>query len=224
MPLKGWIMLILSAALVIGCASEADKKKESHTNHQQNESNRSESENQTEKQTYTDSSQASDDTNLTKINKKVEDQDGSITLKKYAKVNKQLQSDSIALTIDEVKVLHYAPSVDLIDFFHGYTKQDEFPYVRVNVKIVNKGKESVHFNPIAQIETDQGETVTWKEDFYLEQLNGEIKPGDEKMGSLGFILNKTNIENLKTITITSSEVVDDQEKTISNPLILTVDL
>ncbi|MBH0164524.1 DUF4352 domain-containing protein [Fictibacillus sp. 7GRE50] len=224
MPFKGWIMLFLSASLVTGCASEADKKKETHTNHQQNESNKSETKNQTEKQTYTDSSQASDDTNLTEINKKVEDQDGSITLKKYAKVNKQLKSDSIALTIDEVKVLHYAPSVDLIDFFHGYTKQDEFPYVRVNVKIENKGKKSVHFNPIAQIETDQGETVTWKEDFYLEELNGEIKPGEEKMGSLGFILNKTNVENLKTITITSSEVVDDQEKTISNPLILTVDL
>ncbi|MBH0158404.1 DUF4352 domain-containing protein [Fictibacillus sp. 5RED26] len=224
MPFKGWIMLFLSASLVTGCASEADKKKETHTNHQQNESNKSETKNQTEKQTYTDSSQASDDTNLTEINKKVEDQDGSITLKKYAKVNKQLKSDSIALTIDEVKVLHYAPSVDLIDFFHGYTKQDEFPYVRVNVKIENKGKESVHFNPIAQIETNQGETVTWKEDFYLEELNGEIKPGEEKMGSLGFILNKTNVENLKTITITSSEVVDDQEKTISDPLTLTVDL
>ncbi|MBH0175367.1 DUF4352 domain-containing protein [Fictibacillus sp. 23RED33] len=224
MPFKGWIMLLLSASLVTGCASEADKKKETHTNHQQNETNRSESENQTEKQTYTDSSQASDDTNLTVINKKVEDQDGSITLKKYAKVNKKLQSDSIALTIDEVKVLHYAPSVDLIDFFHGYTKQDEFPYVRVNVKIENKGKKSVHFNPIAQIETDQGETVTWKEDFYLEELNGTIKPGEEKMGSLGFILNKTNIENLKTITITTSEVVDDQEKSISDPLTLTVDL
>jgi Domain of unknown function (DUF4352) len=224
MPFKGWIMLFLSASLVTGCASEADKKKETHTNHQQNESNRSETKNQTEKQTYTDSSQASDDTNLTVINKKVEDQDGSITLKKYAKVNKKLQSDSIALTIDEVKVLHYAPSVDLIDFFHGYTKQDEFPYVRVNVKIENKGKKSVHFNPIAQIETDQGETVTWKEDFYLEELNGTIKPGEEKMGSLGFILNKTNIENLKTITITTSEVVDDQEKSISDPLTLTVDL
>ncbi|ANC79073.1 hypothetical protein ABE65_020610 [Fictibacillus phosphorivorans] len=224
MPLKGWIMLILSAALVTGCASESDKKKDTHENHQQHESNKAETENQTEKQTYTDSSQASDDTNLTEINKKVEDQDGSITLKKYAKVNKQLQSDSIALTIDEVKVLHYAPSVDLIDFFHGYTKQDEFPYVRVNVKISNNGKESVHFNPIAQIKTDQGETVTWKEDFYLEELNGEIKPGEEKMGSLGFILNKTNVENLKTITITSSEVVDDQKKSISDPLTLTVDL
>jgi Domain of unknown function (DUF4352) len=223
MPFKGWIMLILSASLVTGCASEADKKKDTHSNHQQNESNKSESENQPEKQTYTDSSQASDDTNLTEINKEVEDQDGAITLKKYAKVNKQLQSDSIALTIDEVKVLHYAPSVDLIDFFHGYTKQDEFPYVRVNVKIANKGKDSVHFNPIAQIKTDQGETVTWKEDFYLEELNGEIKPGEEKMGSLGFILNKTNIENLKTITITSSEVVDDQEKSISDPLTFTVD-
>ncbi len=220
MPFKGWITLVLSAVLITGCS--ADTNKDTNTT-PQNESNKKESKNQSGEQTFTDSSQASDDTELTEINKKVEDQDGAITLKKYAKVNKEQQADSISLTIDEVKVLHYAPSLDLIDFFHGYTKQDEFPYVRVNVKIANQGKETVHFNPVSTIKTDQGETVTWEDDFYLEKLNGEIKPGEEKVGSLGFILNKTNSDKLNSITITSSEVVNDQKKSISNPLTFNVD-
>jgi hypothetical protein len=47
--------------------------------------------------------------------------------------------------------------------------------------------------------------------FYI--FNGEIK-----VGSSGFILYETNPEKFKNIPITSSEVIDDGKKKITEPL------
>jgi hypothetical protein len=209
MPFKGWVILCLTAILISGCATDdtnKDNKSDQNTNKD------------IEEITFNDSSQASDDTQLTKVNKTIEDADGAVTLKQYAKLNEEQKSDLISITVSEVKVLHYKPSVDLIDFFHGFTKREEFPYVRVNVVIKNNGKKKVHFAPVSKLTTDQGETVTWKDDFYLEKLNGEIKPGEVKVGSLGFVLEKSKPEEIKNITIQTSEVINESKKKIADPL------
>nr|WP_285877017.1 DUF4352 domain-containing protein [Fictibacillus phosphorivorans] len=141
-----------------------------------------------------------------------------VTLKKYKKIDEEQKADLISLTVSEVKVMQYRPSVDLIDFFHGYTDKEEFPYIRVNVRVKNNGKKPVHFAPVSEIKTDQGEKVTWENDFYLEKLNGKIKPGEVKVGSLGFILNETKPEDVKTVIIKSSEVLNKDKKKIAEPL------
>jgi Domain of unknown function (DUF4352) len=217
MLFKGWMILGLTAALITGCSTDTEKNKEDKT--QQEKQEQKNNDKNSDKLTFTDSPQAPDDTQLTEANKSVEDADGIVTLKKYKKLDEEQKADLISLTLSEVKVLHYKPSVDLIDFFHSYThEQKEFPYVRVNVRIKNNGTKPVHFAPVSEIKTDQGEKVTWKEDFYLEKLNGEIKPGEVKVGSLGFILEDTDSEKIKHITIKSSEVINNEKKKISDPL------
>ncbi len=222
MAFKRWILIGLTTVIFTGCSTDTEKQ-ENKNETQQNEQKQETPSKDEEELTFNDSSQASDDTELTEINKSVEDPDGTVTLKKYAKPNEEQKSDLISLTVAEVKVLDYAPSVDLIDFFHGYTEKDKFPYVRVNVRIKNNGKEKVHFNPVSEMKTDQGETVKWSEDFYLEKLNGELQPGEEKVGSLGFIIDETDPEKLKNITITSSEVINDKKKKIADPLTFKLD-
>jgi hypothetical protein len=216
-PFKGWMILGLTAALITGCSTDNTDKNKEKTNQEEPEQKNTDKNSDT--MTFTDSPQAPDDTQLTEVNKSVEDADGIVTLKKYKKLDEEQKADLISLTLSEVKVLQYKPSVDLIDFFHSYThEQKEFPYVRVNVRIKNNGNKPVHFAPVSEIKTEQGKKVTWKEDFYLEKLNGEIKPGEVKIGSLGFILEDTEPENIKTITIKSSEVINNEKKKISDPL------
>ncbi|MBY6037469.1 DUF4352 domain-containing protein [Fictibacillus nanhaiensis] len=216
MLFKGWIILGLTAALVTGCSTDSSDNKEKKQTQQEepNESAKNE-----EVKGFDDSPQAPDDSDLTEKNKTFEDADGIITLKQIAQVNEEKQTGPLSLKIADVKVLHYKPSVDLIDFFHGFTHHEvEFPYVRVNVVLKNTSKETVHFAPVSELKTNQGETVTWEEDFYLENLNGDLKPGEEKVGSLGFIIDETDPEKLKEITLKSSEVIDSKKKKIADSL------
>ncbi|MCM3720094.1 DUF4352 domain-containing protein [Fictibacillus phosphorivorans] len=208
MSIKKWTLLVLTAAIITGCSTDrAEKTKQKSTE-----------QNNSDELKFKDSPQASDDTKLTKVNESVEDPDGMVTLKKYKKIDEEQKADLISLTVSEVKVMQYRPSVDLIDFFHGYTDKEEFPYIRVNVRVKNNGKKPVHFAPVSEIKTDQGEKVTWENDFYLEKLNGKIKPGEVKVGSLGFILNETKPEDVKTVIIKSSEVLNKDKKKIAEPL------
>jgi uncharacterized protein YkvS len=200
------------AALFLGGCSLGDAEKEQ--NSASGNTNEVESTESTPK-TFQDSPQAPDDRKLKQVGETLEDEDGVITLKQYANLNETKQIGDITMTIEEVKVMNYRPSPDLVDYFHGLTHEEvEFPYVRVNVKVKNNSEEPLHFAPVAELATDQGDTVTWEEDFYIEELNGELKPGEEKVGSLGLIIDESNPEELKNLTIKTSEVVNDQEEKI----------
>lgn len=211
MSFKRYFIIGISALLLGGCSVEDTEKEQKSASESMNEVEATES----TPKTFQDSPQAPDDRQLKKVGETLEDQDGVVTLKQYANLNETKQIGDITMTIEEVKVMNYRPSPDLVDYFHGLTHEEvEFPYVRVNVKVKNNSDEPIHFAPVAELATDQGETVTWEEDFYIEKLNGELKPGEEKVGSLGLIIDETTPEELKNLTIKTSEVVNDQEEKI----------
>ncbi|MFE7062771.1 DUF4352 domain-containing protein [Sutcliffiella sp. NPDC057660] len=207
MRLKPWIALTLTAALLAGCTANSSNNSASEVHAETQANGKS-----TEILSFKDSPQAPDDRELTIKDSQFKDEDGSITLKQFAQVHEKKQTGNISMTISDVKVMQYKPSPDLIDFFHGFTHEEtEFPYVRVNVVVKNNGDKPMHIAPVSEITTNQGETVTWEDDFYLEKLNGELKPGEEKVGSLGFILDETDPEALESLTISSSEVLDGKK-------------
>ncbi|WP_226682851.1 DUF4352 domain-containing protein [Sutcliffiella horikoshii] len=211
MSFKRYFIIGISALLLGGCSIEGPEKEQNSVSQSTNEA---ESTKSTPK-TFQDSPQAPDDRQLKKVGETLEDQDGVVTLKQYANLNETKQIGDITMMIEEVKVMNYRPSPDLVDYFHGLTHEEvEFPYVRVNVKVKNNSDEPLHFAPVAELATDQGENVTWEEDFYIEKLNGELKPGEEKVGSLGLIIDESNPEELKNLTIKTSEVVNDKEEKI----------
>lgn len=212
MRMRPWIALILSAALLAGCTTNSSTK---HAETQ--------AEATTKIISFKDSPQAPDDTELTIKDSQFQDEDGSITLKQFAQVHEKKKTGDISMTIADVKVMQYKPSPDLIDFFHGFTHEEtEFPYVRVNVIVKNNSDKPMHIAPVSEITTNQGENVTWEDDFYLEKLNGELKPGEEKVGSLGFILDETDLDALESLTISSSEVLNGDKDKVSEPLLFDV--
>jgi len=211
MRLKPWIALTLTTALLAGCTANSSNNSASEV-HAETQAN----EKSTEILSFKDSPQAPDDRELTIKDSQFQDEDGSITLKQFAQVHEEKQTGDISMTISDVKVMQYKPSPDLIDFFHGFTHEEtEFPYVRVNVVVKNNSDKPMHFAPVSEITTNQGETVTWEDDFYLENLNGELKPGEEKVGSLGFIL-ETDPEALESLTISSSEVLNGKKDKVAD--------
>jgi hypothetical protein len=219
--MKPWIALTLTAALLAGCTANSSTKtaSEVHAETQAEETN----EKSTEIISFKDSPQAPDDTELTIKDSQFQDEDGSITLKQFAQVHEKKQTGDISMTIADVKVLQYKPSPDLIDFFHGFTHEEtEFPYVRVNVVVKNNGDVPMYIAPVSKITTNQGETVTWEDDFYLEKLNGELKPGEEKVGNLGFILDETDPEALESLTISSSDVLDHKKEKVADAIVFEV--
>lgn len=212
MRLKPWIALTLTTALLAGCTANSSNNSASEV-HAETQAN----EKSTEILSFKDSPQAPDDRELTIKDSQFQDEDGSITLKQFAQVHEEKQTGDISITISDVKVMQYKPSPDLIDFFHGFTHEEtEFPYVRVNVVVKNNGDKPMHLAPISEITTNQGETVTWEDDFYLEKLNGELKSGEEKVGSLGFTLDETDPEALESLTISSSEVLDGKKDKVAD--------
>lgn len=213
MRLKPWIALTLTASLLSGCMANGSSNTGSEV-HAETQAKKNED---TDIISFKDSPQAPDDTELTIKDSQFQDEDGSITLKQFAQVHDKKQTGDVSVTISDVKVMQYKPSPDLIDFFHGFTHEEaEFPYVRVNVVVKNNGDKPMHIAPVSEITTNQGETVTWEDDFYLEKMNGELKPGEEKVGSLGFVLDETDPEALEGLTISSSEVLDAKKDKVAD--------
>ncbi|MFC7371650.1 DUF4352 domain-containing protein [Fictibacillus iocasae] len=209
------IILLMTSLLLFGCSKTEEPKKEEQT---KQEAEKSESKPETEKEAFGDSPQAADDSSLTKPGTSHEDDDGIVTLLKEAKLNETKDIGPVEMKIESVRVIEYKPSMDLIDFFHGYTHKDEkkFPYVRVNVTLENMSDKPVQFAPVSEIQTDQGQKVTWENDFYIEELNGQLKPGEKKMGSLGFIIDDTDPAKMKSLTVKTSEVFDKDKKKLED--------
>ncbi|PCD07143.1 DUF4352 domain-containing protein [Peribacillus simplex] len=164
------------------------------------------------KDVYVPNPQLPDDINLNQIGQNVSDAKGELTLKAYKKVNETLNVGPIEVNIKEMKVMHATPDYSMIDFFHGYTHDEDFDIVKVNVEIKNNSDKKIKFSPVAFLETDRGEHLTWEDEIYLEELTGEMKGNGSKSGNIGFILNDGNI---KGISVMSSDAVDDEGKVLA---------
>ncbi|MGE7639924.1 DUF4352 domain-containing protein [Bacillus sp. AFS026049] len=164
------------------------------------------------KDVYVPNPQLPDDINLNQIGQNISDAKGELTLKAYKKVNETLNVGPIEVNIKEMKVMHATPDYSMIDFFHGYTHDEDFDIVKVNVEIKNNSDKKIKFSPVAFLETDRGEHLTWEDEIYLEELTGEIEGNGSKSGNIGFILNDGNI---KGISVMSSDAVDDEGKVLA---------
>lgn len=168
---------------------------------------------------YVSNPQVTDDRSLMNVGEAFSDEKGEAELKAYKKVDEEIEIGPITMMVKEVKVLNYRPDYSLIDFFHTYTHDEVFDFVKVFVEIENKSNDTLNFAPTALLETDKGEKKTWEDDIYLEELNGKIGPGGKKAGNLGFIIEKSD---LKSISITTSKVFDENEKELSNEKVIEV--
>lgn len=168
---------------------------------------------QTAKNDYVSNPQVTDDTYLIKVGDRYQDEKGEALLKGIKQINEVYQLGPIELTIHEAKVIHLIPDYSLMDYYHVLTHEPEFDFVKVFVEIKNNSSEPVHFSPIALFETSTGEVFDWEKDIYLENLNGEIKGNEKKVGNIGFILEKSS-KDLKWIKILTSKVVDDKKNSM----------
>ena len=164
------------------------------------------------KDVYVPNPQLPDDRELKQVGQHASDARGELTLKEYKQVNEMVKVGPIHVSIKDIKVMHVIPDYSMIDFFHGYTHDHAFDIVKMNVKVENPTAANVKFSPVAFLETDGGEHLTWEDDIYLENLNGEIKANDSKQGNIGFILQK---EGEKGISLSTSDVLDDEGKVIA---------
>ncbi|TWT27113.1 DUF4352 domain-containing protein [Planomicrobium sp. CPCC 101110] len=162
---------------------------------------------------YVKNPQVVDDRLLQEVGQSMRDSKGEINL---TNANTEAQTASvgeISLTIREAKIFHFQPDYSLIDFYHSYTHDAEFDMVKFFVEIENTSDAPLHFAPVALVETSAEETKTWEDDIYLEELGGEIAPGETKSGNVGFIIEKSDIDSL---TVTTSDVFDKEENKLED--------
>ena len=171
---------------------------------------------------YVPSPQVTDDRNLVTIGETLSDTKGELTLKEYKKVNMEIQVGPANMIIKDIKVMHFVPDFSMIDFFHEYTHDEEFDFVKVEVEVKNTSNDVIKFNPIAFLKMNNGEQKTWEDDIYLEELPGEIEPNGVKKGNLGYILKDTN--EIKWVELLTSDVVNKNEESIAKAKNIKIDL
>ncbi|XKE93577.1 DUF5067 domain-containing protein [Metaplanococcus flavidus] len=169
---------------------------------------------------YVLSPQVTDDRSLQKAGQSFRDLRGEIELKAIKTEIPAYEVGGIELTVYEAKLLHFKPEYSMIDFFHSYTHETEFAMVKFFVEITNTTEEVLKFAPVAVVETHAGEMKTWEEDIYLEELNGEIQPGETKKGNIGFILEKPSNELLKFMT---SDVYSASDKKLADAQLIEIE-
>lgn len=160
----------------------------------------------TNKDVYVSNPLITDDINLKKVRETITDAKGELTLKVYNKVNETIKIGPIEMIIKEVKVMHFVPDHRMIDYFYGYTHEEEFDFVKVRVEVKNTSKEEVEFTPVDALLMNSGETKTWEDDIYLEELIGKIEGNGIKKGNMGFILESTN--DIEWMELLTSDAVD----------------
>lgn len=191
--MKQVIYLCLLLITLTGCSFNDEKSVAAKT-----------SENNTIPSYYDDyilNPQVSDDRLLQEVGQFSRDHRGELTVKATEHDSHTYKiGDSIELTIREAKILHFKPDYSLIDFYHSYTHDQEFDFVKLFVEIKNTSNQPLKFAPIATMNTNTDELKTWEDDIYLEELNGEIPVNGTKKGNLGFIIEKSNIDSIEIMT------------------------
>jgi hypothetical protein len=216
--MRKYLQLLLAATLLTGCSfAEAESKKEV-------KSSEAAIEKPLKKNTdvYVPNPQVTEDINLKKSGDSLTDNKGELTLKAVKEVNKTFKVNGIEYTVKDVRLLHFVPAYSLIDFFHAYTHDEEFDFVKINVEVKNNSKENYHFGPVAMVNINDSIHKTWEDDFYLENLNGEISAGQTKRGNLGFIVE--GMDSLNKVEILSGDLVDENKKKVADPVKLVVDV
>ncbi|WP_407407042.1 DUF4352 domain-containing protein [Peribacillus sp.] len=164
------------------------------------------------KDVYVPNPQLPDDRDLKQVGQQVSDSRGELTVKEYKPINETVKVGPITVEMKDIKVMHVVPDYSMIDFFHGYTHEHAFDIVKMNVKVHNPTNADAKISPVAFLETDGGEHLTWKDDIYLENLNGDIKAEGSKQGNIGFILKK---EDVRRISVLTSDAVNGEGKVLS---------
>lgn len=158
---------------------------------------------------YVTNPQVTDDRTLMSAGETFRDEKGAAKLIAYTKLDKSLAAGPIEMVIKEAKIIEYHPDYSLIDFYHSYTHEEHFTFLKIFVEIENKSDEVLNFAPVSHVKSDSGEEITWEEDIYLEELNGPIRPGEKKAGNIGFIVENSDI---KSFQVTTSKVLNQNEK------------
>lgn len=223
--MRYYIFILLIFASLVGCNQEINQKeaidqKQSTAKPDTDESKDKTSPSRKDAIEYLPNPQLTDDRKLVQVGDFVADEKGEAELKAYRALEDKVMIGPIELTIKEAKVINYRPSYSLVDFFHSYSHDEKFDFVKVFVEIENTSDQFLNFAPIALVDTDLGEQRTWEEDIYLEELNGLFEPGEKKAGNLGFIIEKADI---KSFSITTSKVLDDKEKELSKEQVIKVE-
>lgn len=201
-------LIALIPFLLIGCATNQDEQQV--TTEVNSDST---TETPSYYQSYLDNPQVTSDQSLQEVGTAIRDVKGEVTLNDINKESQIVKIGAIELTIREAKVLHFKPDYSLIDFFHSYTHDPEFDFVKVFVEIKNTSNEILKFAPISLVHTSAGEQKTWEDDIYLEELNGEIEANKTKKGNLGFIIEKSKIDSFE---ITTSDVFNEEDKKLDD--------
>ncbi|WP_419392979.1 hypothetical protein [Cytobacillus praedii] len=157
--------------------------------------------------------QVSDDRLLQEVGQFSRDNRGELKVKAAEHDSRTFKIGSIELAIKEAKILHFKPDYSLIDFYHSYTHDQEFDFVKFFVEIKNTSNQPLKFAPIAIVNTSAGEKVTFEDDIYLEVLNGEIAPNGIKKGNLGFIIEDSNVNSIEIMT---SDVFNEKDEKIND--------
>ncbi|MGE7837599.1 DUF4352 domain-containing protein [Viridibacillus arvi] len=203
--MKKSLGFLLLSSLLFGC-SDKDFSTSSPALAQEIESNYLDG--------YGANPQVPDDRTLLTVGQSIKDAKGEATLQKINLEEQTTNVGDIKLTVKDTKLIHLFPDYSLTDYFHALTHDEEFEFVKLFVEIKNNSNDKVNFAPIAMIETNTGQKITWDQDIYLENLNEEIEGSASKKGNLGFIVDtKTNLE---WIEITTSDVFDENEEKVAN--------
>lgn len=222
--MRYYILILLIFGSLVGCTQEINQNESSDQKQSENPvtnpSEKKSSPSRKEASDYVPNPQVTDDRQLVQVGNTVSDEKGEAELKAYKKLEDRVKVGPVELTIKEVKVIHYRPSYSMVDFFHSYTHDETFDFVKVFVEVENTSGQALNFAPIAQIVTDLGEQRTWEEEIYLEELNGQFEPGEKKAGNLGFIIEKPDI---RTFSITTSKVFDHNKKELNKEKVIKVE-
>ncbi|MEK4759896.1 hypothetical protein MHH85_06505 [Viridibacillus sp. FSL E2-0187] len=203
--MKKSLGFLLLSSLLFGC-SDKDFSTSSPALAQEIESNYLDG--------YGANPQVPDDRTLLTVGQSIKDAKGEATLQKINLEEQTINVGDIKLTVKDTKLIHLFPDYSLTDYFHALTHDEEFEFVKLFVEIKNNSNDKVNFAPIATIETNTGQKITWDQDIYLENLNEEIEGSASKKGNLGFIVDtKTNLE---WIEITTSDVFNKYEEKVAD--------
>lgn len=215
--MKRYLTLLLAFSILSGCSAptQENSNKESKADgavkavEEPNSSN-----------IYVPNPQVTDDRTLKMAGDSVTDRKGELKLKAVKEVNKHLTLSGIQYTIRDIKLLHYVPDYSMIDYYHSYTHDEEFDFIKVGIEIENTSKEYYHFAPVAMMNINGAVHKTWEDDFYLEEMNGEIKAGQVKKGNIGFIVDE--VDEISQIEILSGDLVGENKENKATPLKLTI--
>ncbi|CAH0346705.1 DUF4352 domain-containing protein [Bacillus sp. CECT 9360] len=220
--MKKLIYLFILLIALTGCSTgnNADNRAEENKEVQKEQTEKVDP--KVKNDVYVPNPQVTDDRNLVKIDQTISDSKGELTLKAYKKVDETLKVGPIEMIIKNVKVMHFVPDYSMIDFFHAYTHEEEFDFVKVEVEVKNTSNDLIKYTPIAALKLNSGEYKTFEDDIYLEELTGELEANGVKKGNMGFILNKA--QQVSGIELLTSDAVGKEGNIIEKGQNLKIDL